>query len=109
MGGERHPKFAEDRGEAGWGSWAGTFLSDLWKVAYLGNSLSPSQSTRPESKQWASAEVELMLGVIVRYKRLRWVNANHSAWDVDEGSCAESGEQCQPWRGQPQPSWYCSA
>lgn len=59
MGGERHPKFAEDRGKGGWGSQARTFPSDFWKVAYLGNRLRPSQSPRPESRQWASAEVEL--------------------------------------------------
>lgn len=71
MGGERHPKFAEDGGKAGWGSRARTFPSDLWKVAYLGNSLRPSQSPRPESRQRASAEVELTLGFFIRYKRLR--------------------------------------
>jgi len=38
----------------------------------------------PGSRQQASAEVELMLGFCVRYKRLRWVSANHSARDMDE-------------------------
>lgn len=64
---ERHPKFAEDRGEAGWGNQARTF-----PIRLLGSSLSVKQlETQPgprlESSHWPSTEVELTLRLFVRY------------------------------------------
>lgn len=87
------------------------FLIGLLESSLSAKQLKTQPVPRPESSQWASAEVEPTRRVLVRYKMLAWVSADHSTREVAEGSFAESstghGDSSPSRLGTAQPKSDC--